>query len=79
MFVVGLTGGIGSGKSTVADLFAELGVPVIDTDSIARQLTAADGEALKEIRDTFPDAVMRADGALDRAALRRIVDRKSVV
>lgn len=73
MFVVGLTGGIGSGKSTVADLFAELGVPVIDTDLIARQLTAPDGEALKEIRDTFPDAVMRADGTLDRAALRRIV------
>ncbi len=73
MFVVGLTGGIGSGKSTVADLFAALGVPVIDTDLIARQLTAADGEALKEIRDTFPDAVMRADGTLDRAVLRRIV------
>lgn len=73
MFTVGLTGGIGSGKSTVADLFAELGVPVIDTDLIARQLTAADGEALKEIRDTFPDAVMRADGTLDRAVLRRIV------
>jgi len=73
MFVVGLTGGIGSGKSTVADLFAALGVPVIDTDLIARQLTAADGEALQEIRDTFPDAVMRADGTLDRAVLRRIV------
>lgn len=73
MFVVGLTGGIGSGKSTVADLFSELGVPVIDTDLIARKLTAPDGEALKEIRDTFPDAVMRADGTLNRAALRRIV------
>jgi len=73
MFTVGLTGGIGSGKSTVADLFAELGVPVIDTDLIARQLTAPDGEALQEIHDTFPDAVMGADGTLDRAALRRIV------
>lgn len=73
MFTVGLTGGIGSGKSTVADLFAELGVPVIDTDLIAHQLTAQNGEALKEIRDTFPDAVMRADGTLDRADLRRIV------
>ncbi|MDP1864198.1 MAG: dephospho-CoA kinase [Thiobacillus sp.] len=73
MFTVGLTGGIGSGKSTVADLFAALGVPVIDTDLIARKLTAPDGEALQEIRDTFPDVVMRADGALDRAALRRIV------
>ena len=73
MFVVGLTGGIGSGKSTVSDLFAELGVPVIDTDLIARQLTVPGGDALKEIRDTFPDAVMRADGTLDRAVLRRIV------
>ena len=73
MFVVGLTGGIGSGKSTVADLFAELGVPVIDTDLIARQLTAPDGETLQEIRDTFSGAVMRADGTLDRAALRRLV------
>jgi len=73
MFVVGLTGGIGSGKSTVADLFAALDVPVIDTDLIARQLTAPGGDALKEIRDTFPDAVMRADGTLDRAVLRRFV------
>ncbi|MDP2266598.1 MAG: dephospho-CoA kinase [Thiobacillus sp.] len=73
MFVIGLTGGIGSGKSTVADLFAALGVPVIDTDLIARQLTAADGEALQEIRDTFPDTVTHADGTLDRAVLRRIV------
>ena len=73
MFTVGLTGGIGSGKSTVADVFAELGVPVIDTDLIARQLTAQNGEALKEIRESFPEAVMRADGTLDRAVLRRIV------
>ena len=73
MFVVGLTGGIGSGKSTVSDLFAELGVPVIDTDLIARQLTVPGGDALKEIRDTFPDAAMHADGTLDRAVLRRIV------
>jgi len=73
MFTVGLTGGIGSGKSTVADLFAELGVPVIDTDLIAHQLTVPGGEALKAIRDKFPDAAMRADGTLDRTALRRIV------
>lgn len=73
MFTVGLTGGIGSGKSTVADLFAELGVAVIDTDLIAHQLTAPGGEALEAIREKFPDAAMRADGTLDRAALRRIV------
>ena len=73
MFVVGLTGGIGSGKSTVADLFAELGTPVIDTDSIARQLTAPGGAALDEIRAAFGEAVMQADNSLDRAALRRRV------
>jgi dephospho-CoA kinase len=73
MFIVGLTGGIGSGKSTVADCFASLGVPVIDTDVIARELTAAGGTALAQIRAAFGDAVMRADGSLDRAALRRLV------
>lgn len=73
MFTVGLTGGIGSGKSTVSGLFAELGVPVIDTDLIARQLTAPGGEALNEIRARFSDTVMQADGTLDRAALRHIV------
>lgn len=73
MFTVGLTGGIGSGKSTVADLFAELGVPVIDTDVIARQLTVPGGAALEAIRAAFGEDVMLADGMLDRAALRRRV------
>ncbi|MDP3585935.1 MAG: dephospho-CoA kinase [Thiobacillus sp.] len=73
MFTVGLTGGIGSGKSTVADLFAEQGVPVIDTDVIARELTAPDSEVLITIQDAFGDAVMREDGSLDRAQLRRRV------
>lgn len=71
MFAVGLTGGIGSGKSTVADLFAELGAAVVDTDAIAHQLTAPGGAALGEIHAQFGDAVMQADGSLDRAALRR--------
>jgi len=73
MFKVGLTGGIGSGKSTVADLFAGHGVPVIDTDVIARALTAPGGMALDAVRAAFGDQVMQADGALDRAALRRRV------
>ena len=73
MFVVGLTGGIGSGKSTVAGLFAELGVPVIDTDLIAHQLTEPGSEALDAIRARFSDAIMQENGTLDRAALRRIV------
>lgn len=72
MFAVGLTGGIGSGKSTVADLFAELGVAVIDTDVIAHQLTAPGGEALAAIRALFPETMGQGD-VLDRAALRRIV------
>jgi dephospho-CoA kinase len=73
MFTVGLTGGIGSGKSTVADCFAALGVPVIDTDVIARDLTAPGGAALAAIRAAFGATVMQADGTLDRAALRRRV------
>ncbi|MBI3431202.1 MAG: dephospho-CoA kinase [Hydrogenophilales bacterium] len=73
MFTVGLTGGIGSGKSTVADLFAELGTPVIDTDAIAHELTAPAGAALGAIRASFGESVMQVDGTLDRAALRRRV------
>ena len=73
MFVVALTGGIGSGKSTVADSFAALGVPVIDTDVIARELTAPGGAALNPVREAFGDAVIQPDGSLDRAALRQRV------
>jgi dephospho-CoA kinase len=73
MFTVGLTGGIGSGKSTVADCFAAHGVPVIDTDVIARDLTAPGGAALEAIRAVFGEAFIQADGTLDRAALRRRV------
>ncbi|WP_310447490.1 dephospho-CoA kinase [Thiobacillus sp.] len=73
MFVVALTGGIGSGKSTVADAFAALGVPVIDTDVIARELTAPGGAALDPVREAFGDAVMQPDGTLDRAVLRQRV------
>lgn len=73
MFVVGLTGGIGSGKSTIAERFARLGVSVIDTDVIARTLTAPGAPALAAIHAHFGDAVMQAGGELDRAALRRIV------
>lgn len=70
MFTVGLTGGIGSGKSTVADCFAAHGVPVIDTDAIARELTAPGEAALAAIRGAFGETVMHTDGTLDRAALR---------
>lgn len=69
-FVVGLTGGIGSGKSTVADLFAALGAGIVDTDVIAHQLTGPDGAAMPAIHARFGDAVIAADGRLDRQAMR---------
>ena len=71
MLKIGLTGGIGSGKTSVSDFFAGLGVPVIDTDVIARQLTARDGSALPALRAIWGESVMRTDGELDRDALRR--------
>lgn len=72
-YVVGLTGGIGSGKSTVAELFVALGAALVDTDRVAHELTAADGAAMPMLRQTFGDVVVAADGALDRAAMRRLV------
>ncbi|SMB22728.1 dephospho-CoA kinase [Sterolibacterium denitrificans] len=71
--VLGLTGGIGSGKSAVAAIFGELGVPVIDVDRIAHELTAPGGAAIGDIRKIFGEALIGADGALDRAAMRRLV------
>ena len=70
---VGLTGGIASGKSTVADMFAELGVPVIDTDVIAREVVEPGQPALDEIRESFGASVIAEDGRLDRAEMRRLV------
>ena len=70
---VGLTGGIGSGKSTVADKLAGLGAALVDTDVIAHRLTGAGGAAMGEIAAAFGPSVVRDDGALDRAAMRRLV------
>jgi len=67
---VGLTGGIGSGKSEVSRYFSELGVPVIDTDVIARELVEPGQPALSEIVDTFGKDIIDQDGNLDRARLR---------
>ena len=72
MLVIGLTGGIGSGKSTVADLFRQLGVPVIDTDIISRQLVEPGKPALEEIKNNFGD-VFTKNGELDRAKLRQVI------
>lgn len=67
---VGLTGGIGSGKSTVAARLVERGAELIDTDAIARTLTLAGGAAIDAIRDAFGAAFIAGDGALDRARMR---------
>ncbi len=69
--VIALTGGIGSGKSTVADRFAEHGVPVIDADLLAREQTRPGMPALDEITKAFGAGMIAPDGELDRAALRR--------
>ncbi len=69
-FVVGLTGGIGSGKSTVADLFVAHGAGLVDTDAIAHALTAPGGAAIEPLRASFGDDFIAADGALDRARMR---------
>ena len=70
-FVVGLTGGIGSGKSTVADRFVAAGAELVDTDVIAHDLTGPAGEAMPALLAAFGPAVADASGALDRAAMRR--------
>lgn len=72
-FSVGLTGGIGSGKTTVADLFAVCGATVIDTDLIAHALTAPCGIAMPAITAAFGPAFMTAQGALDRVRMRQLV------
>jgi len=69
-FTVGLTGGIGSCKTTVAARFASLGVEVVDTDEISRALTAAGGEAMPALREAFGERFVTPSGALDRAAMR---------
>jgi dephospho-CoA kinase len=67
---IGLTGGIGSGKSTVAAILVRLGAALIDTDAIARMLTAPGGAALPALTQEFGDQILGADGGLDRAAMR---------
>ncbi|MCX8145044.1 MAG: dephospho-CoA kinase [Azovibrio sp.] len=69
-FVVGLTGGIGSGKSTVAEAFVALGAGLVDTDVLARQLTGPEGAAMPALIERFGPGICAADGSLDRAAMR---------
>ncbi len=72
-FSVGLTGGIGCGKTTVADMFAELGASVIDTDAIAHALTAPHGAAMPALLAEFGQEFATPEGALDRAKMRALV------
>ena len=69
---IGLTGGIGSGKSAVADMLREWGAAVIDADAVAHELTASGGGAIEAIRAAFGEAVITADGALDRSRMREL-------
>lgn len=71
--IVGLTGGISTGKTTASSFFSELGVPVVDADVVSRELVEKGQPALEEIRETFGDEVIAADGTLDRDALGKIV------
>jgi dephospho-CoA kinase len=71
--IIGLTGGIGSGKSAVSERFAQCGAGVVDTDVIARTLTGVGGAALDELRDAFGGALMTDNGALNREAMRNLV------
>jgi len=71
--LIGLTGGIGSGKSTVADAFAALGAGIVDTDQIAHSLTTPNGAAMPAILAEFGPMVADATGAMDRSAMRQLV------
>lgn len=71
-FMIGLTGGIGSGKSAAADMFAELGACIVDADLIAHQVTGPRGTAMPALRAAFGDAIAAADGSMDRQAMRQL-------
>ena len=74
---IGLTGGIGSGKSVVARLLEKEGAVIIDTDKIAHQITAPDGQAMTQIKTKFGNAFINADGSLNRVAMRELVFNNS--
>jgi dephospho-CoA kinase len=73
MLKIGLTGGIGCGKSTVAGIFGQLAIPVIDADDIAHQLVAAGQPALDQIQRAFGGGVINPDGSLNRKKLRELI------
>ena len=72
-FIVALTGGIASGKTAVSNAFGALGVPVVDTDLIARSVVEPGSPGLRQVVAAFGDGVLDADGGLDRASLRQVI------
>ena len=80
MYVIGLTGGIGSGKSTAASIFSELGITVVNADQLARDVVEPGKPALDAIKERFGDDILSNDGSLDRRKLREIVfaDKKQL-
>ena len=79
MIRIGITGGLGMGKSTAAEILDRLGVPVVDTDVIAREVVAPGEPALAEIRAAFGDQMIQADGSLDRGQLATVVFRDAAI
>ncbi|ANB01313.1 dephospho-CoA kinase [Ectothiorhodospira sp. BSL-9] len=77
MLTVGLTGGIGSGKSTVGRLFQEHGAALIDSDVVARQVVEPGSEGLERLRKAFGETILDAQGHLDRAAMREVIFQNS--
>lgn len=75
-FIVGLTGGIACGKSSIANLFKKLNVSIVDADQVARDVVEKGTPLLEKIRQTFGDEVIQTDGSLDRKKLREIVFAK---
>jgi dephospho-CoA kinase len=73
MYTVGLTGGIGSGKSAAAQIFKDLGITVVDADKVSRLVVKPESLALNEIRQHFGETIIKDDGTLNRSALRKIV------
>ena len=72
-FIVGLTGGIGSGKTTIANLFLELGIPIVDADIVAREVVAKGSKTLDKIAEHFGANILSSNGELNRSALRSLV------
>ena len=73
MFVIGVTGGIGCGKSTVANICKQAGLPVVDADELSREVTASGGAAIPAIIEVFGEQVIDHDGSLNRAAMAKMV------